>query len=133
MVTLKRYDFASNTLSDVAFDESLFGDRTRVRCLRAASLMYEANSRQGTADVKERSEIAGTTKKPWKQKHTGRARSGSKKSPIWRGGGTIFGPRPRDYSYSRPQKELRVALRGALYGKAHDGEIALVANLSMKI
>jgi len=131
MVTLKRYDFSAKALSEVSFDEAIFGDRTRLRCLRAASLMYAANQRLGTADTKERSEIAGTTKKPWKQKHTGRARAGSKKSPLWRGGGTIFGPQPRDYSYRRPQTELRVALRGALFGKVSDGELALVSKLSL--
>jgi large subunit ribosomal protein L4 len=91
--------------------------------------MYPANQRQGNASTKERSDVAGSTKKPWKQKHTGRARAGSRKSPLWRGGGTIFGPHPKDYGYRLPQKELRAALRGALYGKAKDGEIGLVSNL----
>jgi large subunit ribosomal protein L4 len=131
MVTLKRYDFASKTLGDVAFDESIFGDRARMRCLRAVSLMYAANRRQGTVDTRERSDVAGTTKKPWKQKHTGRARAGSKKSPIWRGGGTIFGPHPRDFGYAKPRKELRVALRGALFGKISDAEVGIVANLKL--
>ena len=129
MVTVKRYDFASKSVSDASFDESVFGDRTRLRCLRATSLMYAANRRQGTVNTLERSFVAGTTKKPWKQKHTGRARAGSKKSPIWRGGGTIFGPHPRDYGYHRPRRELQVALRGALFGKLRDGEVGLVANM----
>jgi large subunit ribosomal protein L4 len=131
MVTLKQYDFATKSLGDVNFDESIFGDRARVRCLRAAALMYAANRRQGTVDTRERSYVAGTTKKPWKQKHTGRARSGSKKSPIWRGGGTIFGPHPRDFGYARPRTELRVALRGALYGKLVDQEVGIVKGLSL--
>jgi large subunit ribosomal protein L4 len=130
MVTLQRYDFATKKLGEVEFDETIFGDRARLRCLREAALMYAANRRLGCADTKERSEVAGTTKKPWKQKHTGRARAGSKKSPIWRGGGTIFGPHPRDFGYARPRTELRVALRGALFGKLVDKEVALVANLA---
>lgn len=131
MVKIKKYDFAAKTVSDVEFDEKIFGDRARVRCLRDAVLMYAANRRQGTVDTRERSDVAGTTKKPWKQKHTGRARAGSAKSPIWRGGGTIFGPHPRDFGYQRPRRELLVALRGALYGKMVDQEVALVSNLSM--
>ncbi|MFN0206429.1 MAG: 50S ribosomal protein L4 [Planctomycetota bacterium] len=129
MVKIKRYDFGAKTLSDVDFDETVFGDRARVRCLREAALMYAKNLRQGTVDTRERSFVAGTTKKPWKQKHTGRARAGSAKSPIWRGGGTIFGPHPRDFGYARPRQELIVALRGALFGKLKDREVALVANL----
>lgn len=132
MVTVKRYDFSSKQVSDAQVDESVFGDRARLRCLRAASLMYAANRRQGTVNTLERSFVAGSTKKPWKQKHTGRARAGSRKSPIWRGGGTIFGPHPRDYSYHRPRKELQVALRGALFGKLSDGELGLVSNFKVE-
>lgn len=131
MVTVKTYDFASKSAGETNLDESIFGDRARVRCLRAVSLMYAANRRQGTVDTRERSDVAGTTKKPWKQKHTGRARAGSKKSPIWRGGGTIFGPHPRDYGFARPRTELRVALRGALYGKLVDREVGIVSRLSL--
>ncbi|MGH7149532.1 MAG: 50S ribosomal protein L4, partial [Planctomycetota bacterium] len=69
-------------------------------------------------------------KKPWKQKHTGRARAGSKKSPLWRKGGTIFGPHPRDFSYRLPRKELRVALRTALLGKLRDREVVLLEGLA---
>jgi large subunit ribosomal protein L4 len=130
MVKIKCYDFAAKSMSDVDFDETIFGDRARVRCLREAALMYSKNRRQGTVDTRERSDVAGSTKKPWKQKHTGRARAGSAKSPIWRGGGTIFGPHPRDFGYQRPRRELIVALRGALYGKLVDREVALVSNLS---
>ncbi|MBI3818377.1 MAG: 50S ribosomal protein L4 [Planctomycetes bacterium] len=129
MVKIKRYDFSSKSISEIDFDEKIFGDRARVRCLRGAVIMYAANRRQGTVQTKERSDVRGTTKKPWKQKHTGRARAGSAKSPIWRGGGTIFGPHPRDYGYKLPRRELLVALRGALFGKFTDREVTLVANL----
>ncbi len=130
MVKLQRYDCSSNNLSEVDFDESMFGDRARLRCLREAALMYASNRRQGTVQTKERGDITATNKKPFKQKHTGRARAGSRRSPLWRGGGTIFGPHPRDWTYRLPRRELRVALRGALYGKVTDGEVALVAKLS---
>ena len=87
--------------------------------------MHMANQRQGTAKVRGRSEVKGTNAKPYKQKHTGRARAGDRKSPIWRGGGTVFGPHPRDYSYHMPAKARRVALRSALAGKIADGELVI--------
>jgi large subunit ribosomal protein L4 len=90
--------------------------------------MYQANKRQGTVQTKGRSFVAGSRKKPWKQKHTGRARAGDRKSPIWRGGGVVFGPHPRDFSYRMPVQARRVALRSALAGKAADREI-VVADL----
>lgn len=90
--------------------------------------MFQANQRQGTAKTKGRSEVRGTNKKPYRQKHTGRARAGDVKSPIWRGGGVVFGPRPRDYSYHMPAKARRVATRTALLGKLADEEV-VIANL----
>lgn len=106
-------------------DVSAFGDKVLYRTLKDAVVMFQANQRQGTAKTKGRSEVAGSHKKPWKQKHTGRARAGDVKSPIWRGGGTVFGPKPRDYSYHMPAKARRVALRTAILGKATDGELCL--------
>jgi large subunit ribosomal protein L4 len=89
--------------------------------------MYHANKRQGTAKTKMRSEVHGSGKKPWKQKHTGRARAGDKKSPLWRKGGTIFGPHPRDFSYHMPAQARRVALRSAIAGKIRDEEITVAS------
>ena len=102
-----------------------FGDKVLYKTLKDAVVMYQANQRQGTVKTKTRSEVHGTSKKPWKQKHLGRARAGDVKSPIWRGGGTVFGPRPRDYSYHMPAKARRVALRSAIAGKLKDGELHL--------
>jgi large subunit ribosomal protein L4 len=107
------------------YDASAFGDKVFYRLLKDAVDMFQANQRQGTVKTKIRSEVAFSGKKPWKQKHTGRARAGDKKSPIWRKGGTTFGPRPRDYSYHMPAQQRRVALRSALCGKLQDGEVAL--------
>ena len=106
-------------------DASRLGDKVLYRTLKAAVVMHQANQRQGTVKTKTRGEVRGTNKKPYKQKHTGRARAGDRKSPIWRGGGTVFGPRPRDYSYHMPAKARRVALRSALLGKLRDGEVVL--------
>lgn len=108
-----------------AYDASAFGEGVYFRLLKDSVDMFQANQRQGTVKTKIRSEIAFSGKKPWKQKHTGRARAGDKKSPLWRKGGTTFGPRPRDYSYHMPVQQRRVALRTALCGKFGDGEVGL--------
>jgi len=93
--------------------------------LREALLMYETNQRQGNASVLRRSEVRGSTRKLWRQKHTGRARVGDARSPIRRGGGSVWGPKPRDYSYSLPKKALKVALDSAILAKMQDGEIVV--------
>ncbi len=106
-------------------DVSVFGDKVMYRTLKNAVVMFRANQRQGTVKTKGRSEVRGTNAKPYRQKHTGRARAGTRKSPIWRGGGVVFGPRPRDYSYHMPAKARRVALRGALYGMLEADQLVL--------
>lgn len=123
MVEVKVY--SGGSVSTQAVDESRFGERVLGRTLKDAVVMYEANQRQGNAKTKTRSEVAGPNSKMWKQKHTGRARMGSKKVVHWRGGGTAFGPRPRDYSYKMPVKARRVALRNALFSKFADGEVSV--------
>ncbi len=102
-----------------------------------ASLLWEAvrcylaNQRQGTAKVKTRSEVSGTGKKPWPQKHTGRARHGSRRSPIWRGGAIAWGPQPRDYSYELPKKVRRYALALALSARAKENGIRIVEDFDL--
>jgi large subunit ribosomal protein L4 len=123
MVDVKVY--SGGTVSTKSVDASQFGERVLARTLKDAVVMYEANLRQGNAKTKSRGEVAGPNSKMWKQKHTGRARMGSKKVAHWRGGGTAFGPRPRDYSYQMPTKARRVALRNAIFTKFHDGEVCL--------
>lgn len=120
--------YKAGSLGQVEIDERPFGERVLYRTLKEALLMYQANQRQGTVQTRGRSTVAGSNKKPWKQKHTGRARAGDRKSPIWRGGGTVFGPHPKDWSYRMPAKARRVALRSALAGKLADGEL-VVADL----
>ena len=112
-------------LASKDIDASAFGEKVLYRTLKDAVVMFQANQRQGNAKTKERGEVQGSQKKPWKQKHTGRARAGDKRSPIWRGGGTVFGPRPKSYVYHMPAKARRVALRGALCGKFQAGEVCL--------
>ena len=123
---MKIKNYTNGKVGQADLDLSAFGDKVLVRTLKDAVVMYHANLRQGTAKVKGRSEVHGSGAKPWKQKHTGRARAGDKKSPLWRGGGTIFGPHPRDFSYHPPAQQRRVALRAALAGKIRDNELATV-------
>ena len=106
-------------------------DRVRYRLLKEAVVMYQANQRSGTHQAKTRAEIQGSQQKPWRQKGTGRARSGSRKSPVWRGGGVAFGPRPRDYSYSINRKQRRLALRSALFSKLKDGEAIVLDGVDL--
>ena len=120
--------YKAGSVGQVQIDEKPFGDKILYRTLKDAVLSYQANQRQGTVNTRGRSEVSGSNKKPWKQKHTGRARAGDRKSPIWRGGGTVFGPRPKDWSYKMPAKARRVALRSALAGKLQDDEV-IVADL----
>ena len=121
-----------NNLSTVEVDAGFLGDKLKSRTLRQATLMYEANLRQGNASTKTRSEVAGTTKKPWRQKGTGRARVGTRKSPLWRGGGVTFGPRPRDFSQKMSKKSRKAALKAALLGKFQDNEVSFVEEFGLE-
>ncbi len=105
-------------------ETEFLGSTVKRRLLAQVVRMYEANARQGTVRTKTRADVASTGRKPYRQKGTGNARRGDFSSPILRGGGTIFGPKPRDYSYSIPRKALREALRSALLGKVQDDEVA---------
>ncbi|MFT5051769.1 MAG: large subunit ribosomal protein L4 [Chlamydiales bacterium] len=119
--------YKAGSVGQVEIDETPFGGKVLYRTLKDAIVMYSANRRQGTVRTRGRSDVRGSNKKPYKQKHTGRARAGSVKSPIWRGGGTVFGPLPRDYSYHMPAKARRVALRSALAGKIQDEELVVAS------
>jgi large subunit ribosomal protein L4 len=94
--------------------------------------MYEANKRVGTAKTKTRAELAFANKKPWRQKGTGRARAGETRNPLWRHGGTVFGPQPRDYSYKMPKKARAAALRAALSQRLREGAIKIVEGLAVE-
>lgn len=122
--------YKAGNVGQVEIDERRFYDksgkaRVLFRTLKDAVVMHQANQRQGNAYTRGREEVVGSNKKPWKQKHTGRARAGDRKSPIWRGGGTLFGPKTRDWSYHMPAKARRVATRTALLGKLLDGEVVI--------
>lgn len=112
-------------------DEQIFGSRVRDVLLKEVILMYEARKRVGTHSTKTRSDCAGSGKKLWRQKGTGRARVGRARAPHWRGGGTVFGPHPRDYSYSVPKKARKLACDSAWLAKLQDKEILVFDDLGI--
>jgi large subunit ribosomal protein L4 len=101
------------------------------QALHETVVAYRANRRQGTACTKNRSEVSGSGKKLWNQKGTGNARMGSKRSPIWSGGGVVFGPRPRDYSKKTPKNVKKLALRAALTARINDGAVLTTAEFAI--
>lgn len=111
--------------------DDIFGVKVNKELLFEAVHNHLANKRQGTVATKTKGLVSGGGKKPFKQKGTGRARSGSNRSPIWRGGGTIFGPQPRDYSYKMPKKAKWLALSSALAAKFADNEVVIIDDLSL--
>ena len=129
-IELKTIDATGKPTGSVQVDEAALGGMVKHRLLHQAAVMYHANLRQGTHCTKTRAEVSGSTKKLYKQKGTGRARAGNRKSGTRVGGGVIHGPKPRDYSFSMPQKQRQAALRAALLGKAKDGELHIVTSLA---
>ncbi|MDR7074792.1 MULTISPECIES: 50S ribosomal protein L4 [Bacillales] len=115
---------------DIELNESVFGIEPNKSVLFDAVIMQQASQRQGTHDVKNRSEVAGGGRKPWKQKGTGRARQGSIRSPQWVGGGVVFGPTPRSYSYKLPKKVRRLAIKSALSSKVIDNDLIVLEALA---
>ena len=131
MPTVDIVDLKNEKVGQLELADSVFGAEVNEALLYEAVRQYQAGQRAGTHSTKVRSEVAGSGKKLWKQKGTGRARVGSVRSPVWRHGGTVFGPRPRDYSYKLPRKMLLGALRSALSAKVRDGELKVVQSFDM--
>jgi len=130
MVSVSTYDVASAKSGSAEVSLPL-GERALYRTLKDAVVMYNSNRRQGDAHTKTRTELAGHAKKPWKQKKTGRARAGDRRSPLWVGGATTFGPRnTRRWVYHMPQRQRLVALQSALFGKLQDKEVHVASGLS---
>lgn len=124
-------DKNNNIVGKINLKDEVFGLQTKPAVLHEGVANFLANQRQGTHATKTRGLIRGGGRKPWKQKHTGRARAGSNRSPLWRGGGTTFGPQPRDYSYDPPKKVKRLAVRTALSLKMAEGAITVIDGFSM--
>lgn len=120
MVDFKVKDWDGSDGGTAAIELKTARPESAAGILHRAVIRQLANSRQGNASTKTRAEVRGGGRKPWRQKGTGRARAGSSRSPLWRGGGVIFGPKPRDYSIKMNRKERRLALRTAFQGRAED-------------
>ena len=131
MPTAKLVDMAGKQIGEYELSEAVFGIEPNGPVLHASVVNYLANQRQGTQSALTKGEVSYTTKKPWRQKGTGRARAGYAGSPVWRHGGVAFAPKPRDYSYSLTKKTKRLALRSALSSKAADAKIIVVDGLHM--
>jgi len=112
--------------------EDVFGVQGKRGILHQVVVNFLANQRQGTHSTKTKGLVSGGGRKPFKQKHTGRARAGGSRSPLWRGGGTVFGPQPRDYSYKVPKKVKRRALMAALYEKLYSNEIVVIDSIPIE-
>jgi large subunit ribosomal protein L4 len=130
MVSLPVYDRNGEEVGTYDIDPAELAPRISKQLLHDAVVMYQANRRQGSARTKSRAEVSGTTKKMYRQKGTGNARAGHRRSGLRRGGGHIFAKRPRDYSYRMPKKAIRLATRMALASKIEDSEIILIDELS---
>ena len=126
---LKVFNLQGNEVGQLTLDPALWDGRVNMRLLSQAVAMYRTNRRSGSASTKTRGDVSGGGKKPWKQKHTGRARAGSIRSPLWRHGGSVFGPHPRDMSYRLSQPIRRKALLESLKGKLRDQELVVVDQL----
>lgn len=131
-VTVQAVDTNGVKIEDIMLDEAVFGVTAQPQLLYDVVKMQLANRRQGTASTRTRSDVRGGGKKPWKQKGTGRARAGTRRSPLWRGGGTVFGPKPRSYSYAVPRQVRSAALRVALSEKVRAGQLLVLDGLLLE-
>lgn len=130
MPKIKVVDMSGKELREIEISEVLFASDINETAVHQAVVNHLANRRQGTQSTKTRSEVRGGGRKPWRQKGTGSARQGSIRSPQWRGGGVVFAPKPRDYSYKLPKSLKKVALYSALTSKFNDGKMIVVDDIS---
>ncbi len=126
------YNINGDQVGEIELNENVFGIPVHRSVLHDAVVAHLAGRRKGTHNTKTRSEISGGGRKPWRQKGTGRARQGTTRSPIWRGGGTVFGPHPRDYSLRLNKKVKRLAIKSALSSKVESGNLIVLDSLNME-
>jgi large subunit ribosomal protein L4 len=131
-ITLPIYNTEGKEINTMKLDSDIFGDTINEACLYQVVNAYRANQRQGLAQTKTRGEVSGGGRKPWKQKGTGRARVGSIRSPLWRHGGVVFGPHPRDFSYTVPKKIKFLALKSALNAKIKENNFIILDSFKIE-
>ncbi|MBC7360848.1 MAG: 50S ribosomal protein L4 [Candidatus Aminicenantes bacterium] len=124
-------DQSGKPVKELSVPEEIFSYPVKEHLIYEAVVNYLANQRQGTACTKTRGEVSGGGRKPWRQKGTGRARAGSIRSPLWRHGGTVFGPKPRDYSYAIPKKARKNALKSALTAKLAENQVLVIDQINI--
>src|SRR4051812_24123999 len=126
MPTVKVRNLSNKEVGDIELLDAVFGVELNESLIHSAVMNYQANGRQGTSATKTRGNVSGSGKKLWKQKGTGRARIASLRSPLWKGGGNVHGPQPRDWSYQMPKKMRRGALRSALSERLREGNLLII-------
>ena len=131
MAEVEIKDKNNKVVGKMNLNDEVFSVKAKEGVVHSSVVNYLANQRQGTHATKTKGLISGGGKKPYKQKHTGRARAGSTRSPLWRGGGTVFGPEPRDYSYKLPKQMKRLAFMKAFQEKLSSGEIVIIDDLNL--
>ena len=131
MTKIAVLNMEGNEVEQLELNDSVFNREINEGLMHQAVVLYLASLRRGTHAVKNRSAVSGGGKKPYRQKGTGHARAGSSRSPIWVGGGTVFGPTPRSYAFSMPRKQRRIALASALTAKMQAGDLIVVDKLEM--
>ena len=125
------YNTSGSQVGEIELSDAVFGIEPNIHVLHSVVVMQQAAMRRGTHKTKNRAEVSGGGRKPWRQKGTGRARQGSIRAPQWKGGGVVFGPQPRSYKFKLPRKVRRLAIRSALSGKVRDNEIVVLDELRM--
>ena len=131
MLSASLYDLEGKKVGKVELDKTIFGSKVNDVLLRQTMRMYANNKRSGCASTKTRKEVRGGGKRPWRQKGTGRARASSIRSPIWRGGGVVFGPHPRSYPYKLPKKVKALAVISALKVKLDNKQLVLMKEIKI--
>ncbi|MFQ5931973.1 MAG: 50S ribosomal protein L4 [Nitrospiraceae bacterium] len=132
MPTCDVVDLHKRKVGSVELPDKVFGLAPSGPLVHEAVVMQRASARQGTASTRRRGEVRGSGRKPWRQKHMGRARVGSVRSPLWRHGGVVFGPQPRSHAFSIPKNKYRAALRSALSAKLARGRVMVVSDLAIE-
>ena len=125
------YNIEGNQVGEIELNDAVFGVEVNEHLLHKAVVSQLANKRQGTQSAKTRAEVSGGGRKPWRQKGTGHARQGSTRAPQWTGGGVVFAPKPRDYSFKLNKKERRLALKSALTSRVQENKFIVVDEFKM--